>query len=967
MEPLRGVLVGVDVGGTYTAAVLMQGSRIITHCKTITTPDITQGITEVFQTLFTKHPDFKEKVHSINIGTTHLVNALAQGQGFNKTLVIRLAAPLTDALPPTVDWSEEAKNNQGKCLDRCLIIKGGYEYKADEDPSEPKEVSPLDVDEIRKLAQETFERGTQAVAITGLFSPIKPDQEKQAEVIFKEINPALKTSLSNRLGTIGLLRRENAAIFDACFYCLLEQILKAFKEAIRELNISTKNVFFTLGNGTRKRIDATRISPLRTLDSGSINSAKGAVFLAKVENAVTVDIGGTSTDLGIVRKGMPLSENAVFSRGGIDLSFSAFRFRSYALGGGTYIKFSDGKIVFGPESVGNELREKSLAYGGHILTPTDIAFYLGRIELEGKHLPREAMRNAFQHFLRPEDIDRFIKEVDEAIHQKFVEDIEDFLGTLDNIPPHLILVGGGAKLFDPGRLKRSLQLQRFQSIEIPEFGETAGAVGAARSWIGATYTRIYSLATKNFVNAERKVIKKAKKKAIQKGADGKTIRIIDLEQTPLSYLPDKQIKFKVTVVGEDREVEILKPNREEQFERPFLSEIKQVQIRKEQETVKTLTVEDIEDIALGSGLLGSGGGGDTDLARLMTINAINNGKEVKIISLNELQDTARVVICVGVGSPKILYERLFTSHEGKNVLKNLKAKLGQVDAVISGECGGTNGIYPLVIGANEDILIVDADCAGRCLPQLQMMLPNIYGEIKNTPFALSNGLEEKGDVAKDLPDLENKARGLVMEMGGVVSMAIVPMTGAEVKKWTIEGTLSILQKMGAALRENKKKSFQEKLDVLNEILLSTEYKMARVIGEGKICGHQQDEKGGFSTGGFLVKNPDTGEIIEVGYQNENLVARHRGSVEGAIEVPHLITIVEKGTFSVISCEKIREGLENVAVLTLTAPEKLTTKEALKFVGPEAYPFEELLKFLSTLKDPDSFLPSKEKMRKEYAS
>ena len=181
------IVIGIDVGETHIDAVLMQERNVLAHKRITTTSGVTEGLKQVISDLFVNYQELKDKVHSINIGATHLVNALLQGQGFNKTLVVRLAFPLTDAFPSTIDWDQEEKERLGKYLVKQLIIHGGYEFQAKDSSSKPKEVSPLDLEEIRKLAQETRENGAEAVAITGLFSTINDlhDQEEKVRAIFK--------------------------------------------------------------------------------------------------------------------------------------------------------------------------------------------------------------------------------------------------------------------------------------------------------------------------------------------------------------------------------------------------------------------------------------------------------------------------------------------------------------------------------------------------------------------------------------------------------------------------------------------------------------------------------------------------------------------------------------------------------------------------------------------------------------
>lgn len=696
--------------------------------------------------------------------------------------------------------------------------------------------------------------------------------------------------------------------------------------------------------------------------------------MAQVKDAVTVDIGGTTTDVGILKNGEPINENSRYELAGIKLNSTSPRFNSFALGGGTVISKDEyGNIKVGPESVGREIFSQSLAFGGSVLTPTDIAIYFERLSFE--NVDTTAFKKALSLFSGGEDPDIFIKKVDRALHEKLVEGIQLILDSMEHIPPNLVLVGGGAKLLDIKQLEVEPLLQRFRAIIIPDEGSVANALGAARSMIGATYKKLYYLAkdvlsqenalqeTKHLIrlrDAENDAFQEAKRLAILLGAEENSIFKSSVNQVPFSYLPGDPSQISVTAVGRDgghdlgvvqNTSPIVFPSRhQDDFQATANSNIGRFMGIQGQplkiDNLRSLTTSDIDDIAWGAGILGAGGGANPEFARLMSANILRQGKQIRMVSCDDLPDEALAVLCGGMGSPNILSERLITSHEGSNVIKMFEEKIGRkIDVLVVIEAGGTNALYPLFMGGLLDIPVVDADCMGRAFPQLHMMTPYIYGDIQKTQLTMSNGLTSQFVEANGMKELESAARQMLVDMGCVVSIALLPMSGKEVHSQTIRGTMSLLQQIGASLKVSQRQPFNMRLEALNEVLADSEYEKAVSLCEGKIRGLHRSEEGGFSMGGFTIHSSPFD--LEVGFQNENLFARNKDTGEIIAQVPDLITIVDKNTFQVISCEDLRYGLD-VAVLKLTAPKILKTEQALKVLGPEAFPLAKLFAFLDSM-------------------
>lgn len=962
-------VVGIDVGGTNTDAILLQNEAIVARCKTPTTEDRTTGIVIALKELFASNQNIVNQISSINIGTTTLLNAFLERRNLDKPLIVRLGKPFANAHPPTIGWDDEAKALVGNCHQ----IRGGYQYNQ-------KGIQPLDVPKIEKLAEQTVTDGIESVAITGIFSPINPDQEILAGRIFRKVNPKLGISLSHQLGDLGLLGRENAAIVNAMLFRLYHDVCESIKRAMQNLGINTK-VYLTQGNGIKSRIDSIYANPLLTLRSGPLNSIKGAARIADVQHAVVVDIGGTSTDVGIIKSGQPVNENCQTNDQGIHYTFTTPRINNFRLGGGTEIKVNDeGKIEF-CASVGFDLLKKALAFGGEILTPTDIALASDRLAIPNgdpdqvrqallkKEYHRESIRRFYEknekiiiEELTVSHVKNFIEKVDDAIYERLRREILATIDSMEEIPENLILVGGGAKLFDLERLRLDFiqQQRKFRKVFIPDNADVANALGAGISLLGCTVKKYYDNdEAKDDIQAlTEKTLELAKELLIKQGADPATIVKSSVHSLTLSYLQKPLILLSLSAVGKDTGDsvplsesddinDVYSPQASTETLREKFREIEELPGKRptiDEERTTLLSIEAINDMALGAGWLGSGGGADPEKARLVTVEALKE-KDVRLrlVSLDDLPDDALVVSFGGMGSPNIGYEKLFTKHEGINAVRRIEwilhekgEKKCKVDALLATEGAGANGLYPLFLAAKLGIPVVDADCKGRALPFLNQITPSIFGKFDNILAVLSNGISEEVIHATSFDDLEKTGRALNEKMAGSVSKAQLPLTGKQVKELTIKETLSTVRKIGEAVRLSSGLDFSDRLKALNKVLAATDYKEAKVICEGKIEVFVPTKDGALRVGGFVIKDAKQNELFGIGFQNENLFVRKYSDSdenENIALMPEIINVVDKTTFQIISCEKLKFGQE-VVIVVMSPPEMLTRPEAKEVIRTE---------------------------------
>src|ERR671934_165541 len=365
-KPLRRQI-GIDVGGTNTDAVFLDGDRVGAAVKTPTTPDVTAGVTRALSDLLAAAPAAAH-VGAVMIGTTHFTNAVVQRRGLTRVAAVRIGLPASASLPPFVDWPDDLADLGGGGI---VMLEGGHEYDG-------RPIVPFDVNGMRAAARRFRQHGVTSVAIASVFSPLDPSCEEQAAAILAEECPHAAVTLSHRLGRIGLLERENVALLNACLLDLACRTTRAFTDALRASGIAAP-LYLTQNDGTVMLADVAEAYPVYSFASGPTNSMRGAAFLSRLGDALVVDVGGTTTDVGALRHGFPREANNVVEVGGVRTLFRMPDLLSLGLGGGSRVA-DDGAAV-GPRSVGYRLVEDGRVFGGATLTATDVAVAAGLAEL----------------------------------------------------------------------------------------------------------------------------------------------------------------------------------------------------------------------------------------------------------------------------------------------------------------------------------------------------------------------------------------------------------------------------------------------------------------------------------------------------------------------------------------------------------------------------------------------------------
>ena len=351
-----------------------------------------------------------------------------------------------------------------------------------------------------------------------------------------------------------------------------------------------------------------------------------------------------------------------------------------------------------------------------------------------------------------------------------------------------------------------------------------------------------------------------------------------------------------------------------------------------------LSLEDVPDLARGAAILGTGGGGDPLIGRLLVEQCLKDGKQIEVLDPTELDDDDFVISTAMMGAPTVVVEKLPAGTEAVQSLRALENHLKKTaDATIPMECGGLNSMIPLVVAAEAGIPVVDGDGMGRAFPELQMETFGVYG-VSGSPLAVSdeNGYTCIIDTGHDNHRMETFARAVTIKMGGAAYIAEYPMSGADVKRTAVPNTVTLALNIGRTLRQAKEKHLNP-LAELSAFLKDTIYGHGTVLMRGKIIDVERFIKDGFTQGRALVKSFDGSDEMRIQFRNENVIAYKNDEVVAI--VPDLITIVDVDLGVPINSEALRFG-QRVAIYGISTPPIMRSPEALEVFGPQAFGLEE---------------------------
>lgn len=510
--------IGVDVGGTNTDAVVMAGADILAAVKVATSQDITTGLLGALKDAQGAAGVAASDIGLVVIGTTHFTNAVVERKRLSPTASVRLCLPAAQVLPPMVDWPADLRS---VVSGPTYFAQGGLEFNG-------APISAFDAREIERIGADIQRRGIDSIAITGVFSPVRSEYEEQTAAILASACPRATITLSSQIGQLGFLERESATILNSSLRQLARDTIRALLEGVRACRLECP-VYLSQNDGTLLDLDRAAAFPVLTCASGPTNSMRGAAFLSGHAEAIVVDVGGTTTDVGHLHQGFPRHSATTVEIGGVRTNFRMPDVLSVGLGGGSIIQASHSELRIGPESVGYRLTERARVFGGDTLTATDIAVAAGRAAVGDARRVQD---------IGPELTNRCLTEMERILEGA----VERCRTSSDPLP--IVAVGGGSILVPP-------VVAGLKVVQPPHFA-CANAVGAAIAQVSGEVDRVYALESVTRDQALAIAEADAREKAIAAGAVPASLVVVEREDVPLAYLQGNATRVRVKVIGDMR-------------------------------------------------------------------------------------------------------------------------------------------------------------------------------------------------------------------------------------------------------------------------------------------------------------------------------------------------------------------------------------------------------------------------------
>lgn len=981
------VRIGVDVGGTNTDAVAVDvalaanGDRdrgVLTFKKTPTTPDATSGIETAVRAVLAAGAGINpERIASVTVGTTHFINAVVERdeRRLRRVAVLRLSRSFLREVPPFAEFPEDlAAILKGY----CGIVDGGLHIDGSQE-------APVREDQVVRECARIRGLGLTAVVVAGVFSPIDEtfhQETRVRDIVLRELGPGVDVVCSHEVANIGFLERENASILNAAILAYARKTVGRFRLAMKRLRLSCP-LFITQNDGTILDSASAAKIPIRTFSSGATNSMRGAAYLAGLDtggtSAIVVDVGGTTTDVGVIlASGLPRQASAYSTVAGVRVNYSMPHLHSIGLGGGSLVRELDGKMRVGPESVGHFLTEEALVFGGRTCTASDVAVASGQAQMgDGSKISH----------LTPD----FIKGAQARIRALMDGAIDVIKTSADPMP--VLLVGGGAVLA-PEEIAGASEVMR------PPFHDVANAVGAAISRVCGSVDIVQNTSQQTEGKALQYAKDLAVKRALEAGALESSIAVAEVESIPLTYVTN-QIRTIVKVVGDiDFRAPVL-----EAADHIDLSEIddsveehKNLKV-KATETARVdpyaykpriekngegipewiLSETDLTWLADGCYVLGCAGGGSPAASLIQLRDILRAGHTIRVIDHSSLKEDALVYWGGHMGSPAVSVERL-QSIETVQAFEVLMEYLhhDRFDAVMGLEIGGANGLEPMLVGSSRffDAPVIDGDWMGRAYPTYWQTTLAVHVPGELVPCSIDSG-DGKSIVMTRAPDdeiVDRALRASCSEMGSRVGMAARPTKTEYVRKYGVLNTVSLAWRVGRSIARCEASN---RLSTVAEAIIEEAGgpEAAKVLFRGKITaverkllkGHSygtvhidafgeddQDEEGSAERTKPLV----SGGTLKIPFKNENIFAEHTsedGKTQIIASVPDLIAVLDNGSGRALGVPEFKYGYR-VTVIGITCSPRWTEVQAgLDIGGTKAFGYDIPYKPLGQYVEPKSVI------------
>lgn len=323
--------IGIDTGGTYTDAVLldMDSGVVLAQAKAQTTKQrLATGIEQALNSIL---PPSVDQIRLVSLSTTLATNALVEGQGAPVCLLL-------------LGYEQAARSGrsleQEVGTDRYIFLPGGHDIDG-------KELSPLDVD-ATSAAILANAPDVRAFAISGYFGARNPAHEIAVQALVAQLAGLPTTSGHELTQELDALRRAATAALNASLIPLISDLIEAVEQVMDQRGIDAP-LMLVKGDGSLIRAEAARDRPIETILSGPAASVVGAQYLGRARDAVVVDMGGTTTDIAVVQQGQPRLASSGARVGAWHTMVEAIDIQTVGLGGDSYVQFGlDGRMTIGP-------------------------------------------------------------------------------------------------------------------------------------------------------------------------------------------------------------------------------------------------------------------------------------------------------------------------------------------------------------------------------------------------------------------------------------------------------------------------------------------------------------------------------------------------------------------------------------------------------------------------------------------
>ena len=448
------MLLGIDVGGTFTDAVLLQSGQVLAQTKKETTHDnVLTGILQALDSILAQYSVTSADLERVVISSTIVTNAITE----NKIDPVFLAVITGPGM-----------NVRGKFPVEPLCLSGYVDHRG-------KVTAPIDWKQHSALLNL---KGRGLAAVSSKFAVRNPSQELEMEHHFSQLGFSKIFAGSKLSGELNFIRRTNSAYYAAAVYTLFKDFCSKIRQALEARGLLVP-VHILKADGGTLPLEIALEQPVEAIFTGPAASVLGIEALAAPKlNSISLDVGGTTTDIAFWQQGMPLMARKGASVKGYATAVRAFHMRSIGIGGDSRItKLSTGAYQVGPERQG-----KAAALGGAVATLSDALIVAGYVEFGDRQLSYEALKIwGNPEAEAPKIVAAAVNTIKATIAEMLTEwakqpvyTVDDVIKGTEFVPEQLIGVGGGSL----GLIKALGEAMELP-VDIPAGAMVANAIGAA--------------------------------------------------------------------------------------------------------------------------------------------------------------------------------------------------------------------------------------------------------------------------------------------------------------------------------------------------------------------------------------------------------------------------------------------------------------------------------------------------------